>query len=688
MPKKKIIAKKPEDEAKKLQDEAKKPEDEAKKLQDEAKKLQDKAKKLQDEAVNNLNIVKAAPTLYTTDEDVNKLFDPFIIINAHFNTIVKNVTHENNSNLNDYIDNTFKYTFEKIKNLYITIQYLVKGLLQDATYNMSPYINSNINILSLILESVNANFNKIKTLLKTTEDILLLYKNNSEIKEHLYNCIICEKRTETYIKTASAYLDINNIKAYENAYKKYENAKEALTYLYNESDPAKKTQDNIPKYIKIIYNNYVSDYKEAKTAHEEAKRLFYFNKKDEKTPPIYILQFLDKIEDNITEIDILKKELLLIYNNTPLNFSEDVDVDEEAPPEQVSTSVSTPVSSPVSTPVSTKADYPDLNKNLINIQGAKNYVDEYRIEMKSSNYVSVTSRHIERYFIPDYFIRLIFSYCSEYHDDGTDVCEDIFKVCGKTATFYKIYMSNELSNHFNNNFNNILSSFIYTTLTKLYNDSDSENDCDRSHLLSIKVPIYENNTLIYTLNKVYTDHDIYILGMKDDKVDIREIYKIKDDKDVSTIPPLLQSQLKYILYLGKPEKIINTDNDNTNVNFRIKSLIYVYSKPIIFENGDKCCNKISIEKYDDNGFTKNVLYCVYNIDFITFTKDYLDYIVEKGKETETIKPKKGILQRLKAFFVPDKEAYESSRAEANKSKKVEKPKRPTRLSRLKRQEKK
>ena len=98
----------------KKKNKAQKPEDEAKKPEDEAKKLQDEAKKLQDESVNNLNIVKAAPTLYTTYEDVNKLFDPFIIINAHFNTIVKNVTHENNSNLNDYIDNTFKYTFEKI----------------------------------------------------------------------------------------------------------------------------------------------------------------------------------------------------------------------------------------------------------------------------------------------------------------------------------------------------------------------------------------------------------------------------------------------------------------------------------------------------------------------------------------------------------------------------------------------
>jgi hypothetical protein len=117
----------------------------------------------------------------------------------------------------------------------------------------------------------------------------------------------------------------------------------------------------------------------------------------------------------------------------------------------------------------------------------------------------------------------------------------------------------------------------------------------------------------------------------------------------------------------------------------------VFSKTIVYDSQDNISSylyKIHPDDYANKGFTENILYCLYNIDFITFTKDYLDYIVEKGKETETIKPKKGILQRLKAFFVPDKEAYESSRAEANKAKKVEKPKRPTRLSRLKRQEKK
>ena len=496
------------------------------KLQEEAKKLQGEAKKLQDEAKKLQNEVKNNPTLYTTDEDVNKLFDPFIIINAYFYTIVNNVTPENNSDLNDYIDNTFKYTFEKIKNLYITITYLVNGLLQDATYNKS-LINSNINDKILILGSVKANFIKIRTLLKNTEDVLLLYKNNSQIKKHLYNCIICEKRAETYIKTASAYLDINNIKAYENAYEKYENAKDALTYLYNLGDPAKK-KDIIPNYIKVLYNNYVSNYEEAKTAHEEAKRLFYFNKKDEKTQPIYIFQFLDKIEDNITEIDILKNEIPLIYDETEL-ANASVTASQEPEPEAPTTALQpeaqtgTPLpAAPLTNQTESSDDIFDSNDNVSEQYrtDAELYVKDCRIYKghESANSCSQTSS----LKILHNVIRLIFDYCSEYYDNIGE-CRDIFTEGGKTLTFYKIFL--------HNSFNLDQFNASYTTLTKLYNDND--NDGKFSHLLSIKIVENPNiNTydiLISHFNHHYEgtsrDIKIYIVGMEDDKVDLK-IYEM------------------------------------------------------------------------------------------------------------------------------------------------------------------
>ena len=698
----------------KKKDEAKKPEDEAKKLQDEAKKLQDEAKKLQNEVKNN-------PTLYTTDEDVNKLFDPFIIINAYFYTIVNNVTPENNSDLNDYIDNTFKYTFEKIKNLYITITYLVNGLLQDATYNKS-LINSNINDKILILGSVKANFIKIRTLLKNTEDVLLLYKNNSQIKKHLYNCIICEKRAETYIKTASAYLDINNIKAYENAYEKYENAKDALTYLYNLGDPAKK-KDIIPNYIKVLYNNYVSNYEEAKTAHEEAKRLFYFNKKDEKTQPIYIFQFLDKIEDNITEIDILKNEIPLIYDETELanaSVTASQEPEPEAPTtalqpeaqtgtplpaahttalqEQLQTGTQLPEApttalqpeaqmgtplpaAPLTNQTESSDDIFDSNDNVSEQyrKGAELYVRECRIYKGHENANSCSQTSSLK--ILHNVIRLIFDYCSEYYDNIGE-CRDIFTEGGKTLTFYKIFLHKVFNDRAEFNAR-------YTTLTKLYNDDLDEV----SHLLSIKIVESPNidtyNSLIFNFNHYYEgtspDIKIYIVGMKDGRVDLK-IYEMT--KNVSNIPVQFKTQLKYILYLGNASSATDatdaTDvpNGNNDVNFRIKRVIYVFSKTIDYSQDNILyyLYKIHPKNYANEGFTENILYCLYNIDFITFTKDYLDYIVEKGKETETetIKPKTGILPRLRALFVSDENADKSSRTEAINA---NRPKRQTRQTR-------
>ena len=221
-------------------------------------------------------------------------------------------------------------------------------------------------------------------------------------------------------------------------------------------------------------------------------------------------------------------------------------------------------------------------------------------------------------------------------------------------------------------FNKVEFNVRYTTLTKLYNHADEEV----SHLLSIKIVENPNistyNSLISTFNHYYEnagpDIKIYIVGMKDGRVDLK-IYEM--NKGMSNIPKQFQTQLKYILYLGNASKAPYGNND---VNFRIKSLIYVFSKTIVYDSQDYIRSylyKIQPDNYANEGFTENILYCLYNIDFITFTKDYLDYIVEKGKETETIKPKTGILQRLKALFVPDKdkEPYESSRAEAIKLKK-------------------
>ena len=74
-------------------------------------------------------------------------------------------------------------------------------------------------------------------------------------------------------------------------------------------------------------------------------------------------------------------------------------------------------------------------------------------------------------------------------------------------------------------------------------------------------------------------------------------------------------------------------NGNMDVDFAIKRVIYVYSKTIVYDlPGIKpYLYKIHPDDYANQGFTENILYCLYNIDFITFTKDYLDYIVKKAE---------------------------------------------------------
>ena len=605
--------------------------------------LQEEAKKLQDE------IRKASPTLSIDVIYVNKLFNPFIIISEPFYTsFIKLLNIES---LKSYIDNIFKYTFEKITNLYITIKYLVNVLLKDARYDKSVHATNNINDKILILGSINDNFLKIKALLKKTEDVLLLYSKSSEIKEYLYNCIISEKQTETYIKTASAYLDINNIKAYEKAFDKYEDVNVALRELYKRGDPAKKTI--MKQFEKIMYQSSVSNYKEANTAHEEAKRLFYFNKKDEPKPPPYILQFLEKIEDSITEINILKDEIPLIYNENALADAElaaaEAEAELAAPAPRPAAPAPRPLAELVAAAEAELAAEPALastspaaaepaqhtessdnifdSNNIVKAQyrmAADEYVNNCRIYGLHENANSCSQHFSLSISSPD-VIRLIFDYCSEYYDNIGE-CIDIFTEGGKTLTFYKIFL--------HKSFNLDQFNASYTTLTKLYNDND--NDDDVSHLLSIK--IVENPSiktsygyLISSFNHHYNgtsrDIKIYIVGMEGDKVDLK-IYEMT--QDMVNMPEQLSTQLKYILYLGNAT---NVSNGNTDVDFVIKRVIYVYSKTIVYDSpGIKAyLYKIHPDYYAIEGFTENILYCLYNIDFITFTKDYLDYIVKKAE---------------------------------------------------------
>ena len=242
--------------------------------------------------------------------------------------------------------------------------------------------------------------------------------------------------------------------------------------------------------------------------------------------------------------------------------------------------------------------------------------------------------HIDPNTFGDNSISLPLDYCVEY---PTIINNDFLKN-GKTFTFYRMLINQAgFQKYFINNV--IKTSVIHITLTNI-----SEND--DTHLLSIRLKDMKNIQIgplqkikeisgiskdnKITLNNMIKDITFFV-GMKDGKVNFSNINKFRSGKKKSFPDPVLNfKNIKYILFLGKLQTKEGEDGDNyittdDAVQFNISKVIYIYSENIP--------NTYRFEKVkaETDIFSKKILYCLYNIDYITFTGNYLNYILQELK---------------------------------------------------------
>ena len=244
--------------------------------------------------------------------------------------------------------------------------------------------------------------------------------------------------------------------------------------------------------------------------------------------------------------------------------------------------------------------------------------------------------HINPNILGDNSISLPLDYCVEY----PTIKNNDFSKNGKTFTFYRMLINQAgFQKYFINNV--IKTSVIHITLTNI-----SEND--DTHLLSIRLKDMKNIQIgplqkIKEISGISKEDEIslknmreaitFFVGMKDGKVNFSNINKFRSGKKKSFPDPVLNfKNIKYILFLGKLQTKEGEDGDNyittdDAVQFNISKVIYIYSENIPNTDTD-FFEKV---KAETDIFSKKILYCLYNIDYITFTGNYLNYILQELK---------------------------------------------------------
>lgn len=234
--------------------------------------------------------------------------------------------------------------------------------------------------------------------------------------------------------------------------------------------------------------------------------------------------------------------------------------------------------------------------------------------------------------VDDNSISLPLDYCVEY----PTIKNDDFSKNGKTFTFYRMLINQVgFQKYFINDV--IKTSVIHITLTNI-------SKTDDTHLLSIRLKDMKNikadsflqkvknylsisNENKINLNNMRKEISIFV-GMKDGKVNFSNINKFRSGNNKSFPDPGLKfKNIKYILFLGKLQTKEGNNYTTTYnaVYFNISKVIYIYSENI--PNTD-CFEKV---KAETDIFSKKILYCLYNIDYITFTGNYLNYILQELK---------------------------------------------------------
>ena len=255
------------------------------------------------------------------------------------------------------------------------------------------------------------------------------------------------------------------------------------------------------------------------------------------------------------------------------------------------------------------------NKNQI----LQRNISEYILEAYNEKNINLTEQ-ITVHADAINFIKLPLDYCIEY----PTIKDSDLIIKGKTLTFYKMYIKD---NYFKRFFNNdiIKKSVIHITLTNI-----SQSD-DITHLLSIRLKNFgrdqqlDLSTMLNDITSNNHNNIMFFVGMKNGKVDFSDINKISLQH--IDIPKLSVNKIKYILFLGKLHKEGEEYIESDNVRFNISKVIYIYSESI---PTSKFFEKV---RPDTDIFTKKILYCLYNIDYITFTGNYLNYILEELRKS-------------------------------------------------------
>ena len=203
-----------------------------------------------------------------------------------------------------------------------------------------------------------------------------------------------------------------------------------------------------------------------------------------------------------------------------------------------------------------------------------------------------------------------------FDGDKFSIPEDL----GTTTTLNKIYL---------NRFNYSDDKNVNMSLTKINEDPAEE------YLFSIK--LNDDSVIDESINNflqsVGDNVKRYLLGITtENKINFKNLYKFKNE---TILPDALS--LKYILFIGNGEihKIkwnigASTDEGNVFPSFKYDTIILIPSSGTKFPTEDFT----KIDKIDKSILSKQAMFCIYSIDFITFTAEMFDNLINDYYEMQ------------------------------------------------------
>jgi hypothetical protein len=179
-----------------------------------------------------------------------------------------------------------------------------------------------------------------------------------------------------------------------------------------------------------------------------------------------------------------------------------------------------------------------------------------------------------------------------------------------------------------NNELNTIDKILYNN-TSLLNNIESSNEINNVNMILSKIST--NKYLFYikfsdesfNINFKNADNNLYRLNIDKDKVDFSTIYNIKQGYNINS--------LKYIIFLGN----LNKDIDGSKI-FKYDKVFFISYIIHNTEDGGDGENIQKIFSGYNNIDINKIIFCLYHIDFITFTDKDFKKILDGLKSSETI----------------------------------------------------